>query len=792
MSNCTKRGILAALCLVLSVTCIQKTDQETIDLTDYFSHYPVIEETYRLIFREEEVVGNLQEGWARPKRETSPPFFWTSGTKSRLRVYFSERRTYTMRIWCRSKQSQSMSIEINDTPIALLDVKKNKKFYQVTLPDQNIRPGINTISFEHFPNEEELTGDSRLAFEQLHFSPIQKQHPPSLKILPSEQSISFSGPLCCSILVRTFQDSKLSLRHQSKGPLAPGDKITVRIESYAGQKESQDIQLSSTSWSTKEIKLSDFQNQVLRITFEHLAPRGTVTTISNPLLVKGQFSPSQKTVFLFGLDGADWEVINPLIKAGKLPHLKRLITNGVSGRLRSVQPMYSPLIWTSIITGKTKEKHGITGFLDQQKRKGEIIPNSRLNRRCLAIWNILSSRGHLVGIVGPWVSWPAETVNGYLITDRVYFKNLSLTTFPPDLKHVIQGRISAHAQQEHIPHLSSMTSALQQGAPLLRSSIQKNIDQETSYLKQDQLKQTAGLFLDHFFQPDFFFLYMRGPDVTSHFFWKYFEPDDSVSEEEVKIFADMVPQNYAYQDHVLGKYLDKMGPNTTVMVVSDHGMARKSYDPEITFTGINRLWEGIGIHEYVLKSQPIDNRIELTFTTDIPLDRMENSLSKIRLGEDGSPLFSITRQENRKTLSLELNNLFNLEDNLSVFYGKNKLAALNSYISLKEISGAHTLHGILIMSGPGIKHDYNLKECSVLDVTPTILHLLGLPAGEDMDGRVLKDAFTLQYQEQFPIQTIPSYELKINLEDPESETPTRDKELERKLKERLRALGYIK
>ena len=113
-------------------------------------------------------------------------------------------------------------------------------------------------------------------------------------------------------------------------------------------------------------------------------------------------------------------------------------------------------------------------------------------------------------------------------------------------------------------------------------------------------------------------------------------------------------------------------------------------------------------------------------------------------------------------------------------------------ISLKEISGAHTLHGILIMSGPGIKHDYNLKECSVLDVTPTILHLLGLPVGEDMDGRVLKDAFTLQYQEQFPIQTIPSYELKINLEDSESETPTRDKELERKLKERLRALGYIK
>lgn len=790
--TCTNRWLLVALCLALSVACSDKTDRERIDVTEYFLHYPAVKETSHLTFHENEIRGSLQEGWARPKKKASPPFFWTSGTKSSLKIFFLEKQTYTMRFWCRSTQPQNMSIELNDTPIASLDIEKNKKFYQVSLPDENIQPGINIISFEHSPRGKELTENPRLAFEQLHFSPVPKQPPPELKIHTSKKSILFSGPLGCSFLVRTYQDSTLYLRHQSEGPLTPEDKIIVKVENFTGQSESQNIHLSPTSWTTEEIDLSGFKNQVLKITFIHLVKRGTVTTISSPFLEKGRLPPEQKQVLLIGLDGADWKIVDSMIKKGKLPHLEKLIANGVSGRLRSVQPMYSPVVWTSIITGKTMEKHGITGFLDQQKRRGEIIPNSRLNRKCLTLWNILGSHGHLVGIVGPWVSWPAEIVHGYMITDRIYFENLSMTTFPLGLKHVIFERLSRLALQEDNPHLSSMLSVLQPEATALRSPIQKNIEQEIMYLKQDQLKKTAGLFFNRIFHPDFFFLYMRGPDVTSHFFWKYFEPDDSVSEEEMKIYADIIPQNYVYQDHVLGEYLDKASPDATVIVVSDHGMARKSYDPEVTFIKIHRLWEDVGIHGHILDSQSKDNGIELTFQSENFLNSIENSLSNLTLGENGSPLFSTARLGERNTLSIQLNNIFNLEDNLSVFCGEEKLSALSSYISLKEISGAHTLHGILIISGPEIKHDYNLEECSVLDVTPTILHLLGLPAAEDMDGRILTDAFTSEFLEKNPVQTIPSYELEIKTESLGPDTLMRDKELEEQLKERLRSLGYIK
>lgn len=788
----TNRWLLVALCLTLSVACSDKTDQERIDLTEYFLHYPAIKETSRLTFHENEIRGSLKEGWARPKKKASPPFFWTSGTKSNLKIFFLERQTYTMRFWCRSTQLQNMSVELNDTPIASLDIERNKKFYQVSLPDENIQPGINIISFEHSPRGKGITGNSRLAFEQLHFSPIPKQPPPELNVNTSKKSILFSGPLGSSFLIRTYQNSTLYLRHQSEGPLTPEDKIIVKVQNFSGQSESQNIRLNSTSWNTEEIDLSGFKNQVLKITFIHLVQRGTVTKISSPFLVKGRLPPEQKQVLLIGLDGADWEIVDSMIKKGKLPHFERLIANGVSGRLRSVQPMYSPVIWTSIITGKTKEKHGISGFLDQQKRRKEIIPNSRLNRKCLTLWNILGSHGHLVGIVGPWVSWPAEIVHGYMITDRVYFENLSMTTFPLELKHIILERISRFAQQEDNPHLSSMLSGLQPGSTARRSPIQKNIKQEIMYLKQDQLKKTAGLFFNRIFHSDFFFLYLRGPDVTSHFFWKYFEPDDSVPEEEVKMYADIIPQNYIYQDHVLGEYLDNAGPEATVIVVSDHGMARKSYDPEVTFTKIHRLWEDVGIYRHILGSQLIDKGMVLTFRPEVFLNSVENLFSNLTLGKDGTPLFSTARLGERNTISLHLNNVFNLEDNLSVFYGEKKLSALNSYLSLKEISGAHSLHGILIMSGPGIKHDYNLKECSVLDVAPTILHLFGLPAAEDMDGGVLVDAFTSEFLENNPIRIIPSYELEIKSESLRPETLMIDKELEEQLKERLRSLGYIK
>jgi len=120
---------------------------------------------------------------------------------------------------------------------------------------------------------------------------------------------------------------------------------------------------------------------------------------------------------LIGLDGAEWSVIEPLIEQGRMPNIAALMESGVSCKLRSLEPKQkSPVIWTTIATGKLPEKHGITGYVDSNSKQ-LLTSNVRTARM---FWDILGERGLTVTVIGWLVSWPAEVVNGTMVTD--YFR----------------------------------------------------------------------------------------------------------------------------------------------------------------------------------------------------------------------------------------------------------------------------------------------------------------------------------------------------------------------------------
>mgnify|MGYP001333022098 CR=1 FL=1 len=73
---------------------------------------------------------------------------------------------------------------------------------------------------------------------------------------------------------------------------------------------------------------------------------------------------SSKRVLLIGWDAADWKVINPLLERGELPALQRFMDEGAWGNLATLHPILSPMLWTSIATGKRPQKHGIHGFIE--------------------------------------------------------------------------------------------------------------------------------------------------------------------------------------------------------------------------------------------------------------------------------------------------------------------------------------------------------------------------------------------------------------------------------------------
>ena len=129
-------------------------------------------------------------------------------------------------------------------------------------------------------------------------------------------------------------------------------------------------------------------------------------------------SRKQDKVLLIGWDAADWKVISPLVDRGLMPNLARLIENGVMGNLATINPVLSPMLWTSIATGKRPYKHGIHGFSEPGPDLGSIRPITNLSRTTKAVWNILNQNGKKSIVVGWWPSIPAEPINGAMVSNH--------------------------------------------------------------------------------------------------------------------------------------------------------------------------------------------------------------------------------------------------------------------------------------------------------------------------------------------------------------------------------------
>ena len=99
-----------------------------------------------------------------------------------------------------------------------------------------------------------------------------------------------------------------------------------------------------------------------------------------------------KRILVLGWDAADWKLIKPLLNQGHMPALQSLMDQGVWGNIATLYPILSPMLWTSIATGKRPHKHGIYGFTEPMPDGKGIRPSSSTTRQCKAIWNILSQK----------------------------------------------------------------------------------------------------------------------------------------------------------------------------------------------------------------------------------------------------------------------------------------------------------------------------------------------------------------------------------------------------------------
>ncbi len=281
----------------------------------------------------------------------------------------------------------------------------------------------------------------------------------------------------------------------------------------------------------------------------------------------------KKRTLLIGWDSADWNTINPLIERGLMPALKRFLEGGSHGKIKTMEPSFSPMLWTSIATGKDAYKHGILGFSELNEDGTGIQPVQSTSRKCHALWNILGAQGKKSNVIGWWPSHPAEPISGVMVTNhfhKIKHKKGWIeedTVFPESLKADLE-KLRVHTKdltqahlQPFVPELHKIDQEKDNSLSILGDAIAQlgTVQATTTWLMQNtDWDMTA--------------VYFNDLDKISHQFGKFTAPKSAhIPQEVFDLYKDVVDNMYRCYDMMLDRLLTLAGEGTNVIILSDHG-----------------------------------------------------------------------------------------------------------------------------------------------------------------------------------------------------------------------------
>jgi hypothetical protein len=278
-------------------------------------------------------------------------------------------------------------------------------------------------------------------------------------------------------------------------------------------------------------------------------------------------------VIVVGFDGADWRVMRPLMAKGELPTFSTIVREGAAGPLESIHDSNSAVIWASIYTGMTPDRHGVLDFyqvaLPGMASKGLFpvhrtyfkelsdlvsplgltrqIPVDRFSLAAPPYWEIADRAGLSIGVVdGYFYSFPAL----HPARPESWFLSYGLD----EMSARPSPQVALFAQPQPVPLFREVR-------PLLAGG--------------DFNWQSAALLklLAERPQPRLVNFYTHQPDSDQHWFWKWYEPDRffNVKAKDLREKGGIIPGVYRDFDRFLARLLAAAGPDTVVIVASDHG-----------------------------------------------------------------------------------------------------------------------------------------------------------------------------------------------------------------------------
>jgi Flp pilus assembly protein TadD len=297
-----------------------------------------------------------------------------------------------------------------------------------------------------------------------------------------------------------------------------------------------------------------------------------------------------RSVIVLGLDAADWQILDEYRASGAMPQLDRLVREGRSGVLHSLYLPLSPLVWTTMATGRSPLEHRILDFTRFDPQTGAREPITSDERRAKAVWEMASESGLEVAVFALWATHPAEPVKGLIVSDRLFSFHRTEAA-PAGAVSPASEEASVHAARAEV-EASVSRAALREYLPWLGAEEYATLAAGTNpyahpvtalrrILIETRLYHRLALDRLRGARPALTWVYFQGTDSIGHVFAPYAPPrQPTIEEADYERYHGVAETYFREIDRILGEYralAEETG--AALLLVSDHGFLWKEGRP---------------------------------------------------------------------------------------------------------------------------------------------------------------------------------------------------------------------
>lgn len=542
------------------------------------------------------------------------------------------------------------------------------------------------------------------------------------------------------------------------------------------------------------------------------------------------------SVLVIGLDGATLDLMSPLMEQGVMPNLRRIVDSGCHGPLNSTMPPVTAPAWSSFFTGKNPGKHGVYDFWAPLRAGVTRRLNDSRSIVGAKIWDVLGRNGKTVGLFNLPMTYPVPQVEGYAIGGMLSTRLDESFAYPYEIMPLVTG------DEPYVIDIEPLTY-VERGA---RDAMLRDL------ISMTRRRIDIGVRLLSDYPPDLFMVVFVSTDRIQHFFWHILDPSHPRHDVRVaRELLPRINECYSLIDEGIGRLVDAAKPSAATIVMSDHGFgpAWTHVDIEAWLRNQGYLkyrsglpmarrllatckmeslaWKGLGILQKGKKVSPALAQIR-----DVMLDwegtnsyRGDSAGYSVYLNVKGREPFGriepgreyeaavdaiasgLQALESPEDGSKVIRHVYRTRD---VYHGPRSCDAPDILLSFEPgykgckpqysnrvlwpgskglpVTGTHQREGLIAMSGQRVAHQPHVISAEIIDVAPTILHLMDLPVPDDMDGKVIGEALADASQD---IRLSESVKWATAGSAVTSNGHAYSEQEEQEVRERLRRLGYI-